>query len=144
MATVKTDTTFEVYLNELDEKDQDTIIRLDQMLTKQFGRDNRNIWEGKFWGGSQQQIIGYGEIPIKGKTDETCFMVGLARQKAYFSLYVNAVEDKTYLAKKYQGQLGKVKVGSSSISFKQFDDIDLPTLEKVFNIAYQQWLEIKQ
>ncbi|MGO3200871.1 MAG: hypothetical protein ACTIJU_00995 [Ruoffia tabacinasalis] len=43
MATVKTDTTFDVYLNELDEKDQDTIIRLDQMLTKQFGRDNRNI-----------------------------------------------------------------------------------------------------
>lgn len=144
MATVKTDTTFEVYLNELDEKDQDTIIRLDQMLTKQFGRDNRNIWEGKFWGGSQQQIIGYGEIPIKGKSDETWFMVGLARQKTYFSLYVNAVEDKTYLAKKYQDQLGKVKVGSSSISFKQFDDIDLPTLEKVFNIAYQQWLEIKQ
>ena len=144
MVTVKTDTTFETYLNELDEKDQETIIRLDQMLTKQFGKDNRNIWEGKFWGGSQQQIVGYGEIPIKGKTDETWFMVGLARQKAYFSLYVNAVEDKTYLAKKYQDQLGKVKVGSSSISFKQFDDIDLPTLEKVFNIAYQQWLEIKQ
>ena len=65
MATVKTDTTFEVYLNELDEKDQDTIIRLDQMLTKQFGRDNRNIWEGKFWGGPQQQIIGYGRNPNK-------------------------------------------------------------------------------
>lgn len=142
MSTKKTDKLYNTYISEVDEKHKDTLIYLDSLLTSKFGGDNRYIWEGPFWGGSDQQIVGYGEIPIKGNTEETWFMIGLARQKNYYSLYINATEDNTYLAKKYGDSLGKVKVGSSSIGFKHLDDINLSTLEKLINIAFEQWLEI--
>ena len=52
-------------------------------------------------------------------------MVGLALQKNYISVYLNAVEDRQYLSEKYGSDLGKVKVGKASLSFASVDDIDL-------------------
>jgi hypothetical protein len=65
-------------------------------------------------------------------------MVGLAIQKNYISIYVNAVEDGQYVSEKYRSKLGKVKAGKSSISFKHLDDLDLDTLQKVVTIARDQ------
>lgn len=98
---------------------------------------NCYMWEGVFWGGSEQRIIGYGNYSYQrsDKTQVEWFIVGLTRQKNYFSVYVNAVEGKMYLAEHYGPQLGKVKVGKSSISFCNRADINLDVLREMVEHA---------
>ena len=95
------------------------------------------LWEGVFWGGSQQQIIGYGNYSYQrsDKKQVEWFTVGLARQKNYFSVYVNAVEDKAYLAEIYRSRLGKVKTGKSNISFRNLADVNLDVLTEMIKHA---------
>ena len=95
------------------------------------------MWEGIFWGGSEQQIIGYGNYSYQrsDKKQVEWFLVGLTRQKNYFSLYVNAVEGKTYLAEIYGPRLGKVKTGKSSISFRNLSDVNLDVLSEMIEHA---------
>ena len=95
------------------------------------------MWEGIFWGGSEQQIIGYGNYSYQrsDKKQVEWFLVGLARQKNYFSLYVNAVEGKTYLAEIYGPRLGKVKTGKSNISFRNLSDVNLDVLSEMIEHA---------
>ena len=95
------------------------------------------MWEGVFWGGSEQQIIGYGNYAYlrSDKKQIEWFLVGLTRQKNYFSVYVNAVEDKVYLAEIYGPRLGKVKTGKSSISFRNLSDVNLDVLSEMIEHA---------
>ena len=99
----------------------------------------RALYEGTFWGGTEQKIIGYGHIvqPRPRGEDVHWFLVGLARQKDHYSLYVNAVADGAYLGQQYKGQLGKVKLGSASIGFKSLDDLDLDVLERLMRRAHE-------
>jgi len=88
------------------------------------------VWEGLFWGGSTQRIIGYGEhhyTRADGK-DVHWFVVGLALQKQYISVYVNAVDGSRYLAEMYAKTLGRVKVGKSSVSFSSLSDVKFEVL----------------
>lgn len=105
------------------------IEKLDREISKIMKGEERVLWTGKFWGGSEQNIIGYGDLSYerKGKAVKW-FKIGLAVQKNYISLYVNAVEDNKYLGQKYGGELGKVKVGASSISFKKLEDVNMSSL----------------
>jgi hypothetical protein len=117
-----------------------SIEHLDKIISEIMVGHSRVLWEGTLWGGTQQEIIGYGDYTInlsRGKKSEW-FMVGLAIQKNYISIYVNAVEDGQYVAEKYRSKLGKVKVGKSSIGFKHLDDLDIDTLQKVVSIARGQ------
>ena len=95
------------------------------------------MWEGVFWGGSEQQIIGYGNYAYQrsDKKQVQWFTVGLTRQKNYFSVYVNAVEEKKYLAEIYGPRLGKVKTGKSSISFRNLSDVNLDVLSEMIEHA---------
>ena len=95
------------------------------------------MWEGVFWSGSEQRIIGYGNYSYQrsDKTQVEWFIVGLTRQKNYFSVYVNAVEGKIYLAELYGPRLGKVKIGKSSISFRSRADINLNVLREMIEHA---------
>jgi hypothetical protein len=101
---------------------------------------SRVLWEGRFWGGSEQSIIGYGDYSYQRSSKETVewFIVGLAPQKNYISIYVNAADGDGYLVKKHAGRLGKVKVGSAAISFKSADDLDLGVPEEVVTLAREQ------
>lgn len=112
------------------------VARLDKEISKIMKGEERVLWTGTFWGGSEQTIIGYGDLTYekKGKKVEW-FKIGLALQKNYISLYVNAVEDNRYLSQKYADQLGKVKVGASSISFKSLDDVNIPKLKEFLSRA---------
>jgi hypothetical protein len=91
------------------------------------------IWRGKMWGGTDQTILGYGHFDYVNSSKEKVewFLIGLANQKAHVSLYVNAVRDKKYLGQVYAERLGKVKLGSASISFKKLLDIDLQVLAEM-------------
>ena len=67
------------------------------------------MWEGRMWGGTDQQIIGYGEFSYTNSKGEEIewFAVGLALQKSYISVYVNAVEDGAYLLQEYRDRLAE-------------------------------------
>lgn len=112
------------------------IEKLDREISRIMKGEERVLWTGKFWGGSEQNIIGYGDLSYerKGKVVKW-FKIGLAVQKNYISLYVNAVEDNKYLGQKYGGELGKVKVGASSISFKKIEDVDMTSLTAMLKKA---------
>ena len=85
---------------------------------------------GRALGGTQQRIIGYGEYRSvsRGGGEVEWFKVGLARQKAHISLYVNAVEDGRYLVQAFADRLGKAKVGSANVAFKRLADLDRDVL----------------
>jgi len=103
---------------------------LDARIAEVMAGLPRTVWEGKFWGGTQQRIIGYGEYHYQGKSgaEGEWFVVGLAAQKQYLSVYVNAAEDGEYLVKRYVGRLGKVKAGSANVTFRRLADVDLDAL----------------
>lgn len=136
----KTDRSPDEFLAELPDDVRDDMTSLDALIAGIFAGHSRVLWEGVFWGGSEQEIVGYGDLVQKqsrGRTVEW-FMVGLALQKNYISIYVNATEDGQYVAEKYKDSLGKVKAGKSSISFKALADVDLDTLTRVLRIAHDQ------
>ena len=90
-----------------------------------------------FWGGTEQTIIGYGDIrqPRPRGDEVEWFLVGLARQKNNFSIYLNAVEDGAYLGKQFADRLGKVKVGAASIGFRHLAAVDLDVLTEMLEYA---------
>ena len=100
----------------------------------------RVIYEGKLWGGTDQNIIGYGKFGYTNSSGKTVewFMVGLAAQKRHISVYINAVDDDGYLVPRYKDRLGKAKVGSASIGFKSLADIDLGVLMELVDMAASQ------
>ena len=120
----------DAYLASLPDPVRDDMTQLDAAISKVMGGLDRALWEGIFWGGSEQRIIGYGHYRYVGrdKKEGDWFIVGLAAQKNYRSVYVSAAEDGVYLVKKYADRLGKAKLGSSVISFKRLADVDLDVL----------------
>jgi hypothetical protein len=125
------DTSVDDYLDTIDDPQiAETMTRLDLILSQAMPDRRRALYEGTFWGGTEQTIIGYGHIVQSRPRGEDVhwFLVGLARQKSHYSLYVNAVADGKYLGQHYEGRLGKVKLGSASIGFKHLEDLDLDVL----------------
>jgi hypothetical protein len=118
------------FIATLPEAVRDDVATLDAQLSRVFTGQERVLWEGPMWGGTEQRIIGYGAYRYEGRSGATgdWFVMGLAAQKAHLSLYVSAAEDGQYLAKRYADRLGKVKVGSANIAFKRLADLDLPVV----------------
>lgn len=98
------------------------------------------LWEGVFWGGSQQRIIGYGDLTFtrSDKQKVEWFSVGLSLQKNYISVYIAATKDGQYLVRQNAKSLGKVKTGASSVSFKKLDDVNLDVLLDMVDESYRQ------
>lgn len=136
----KTTTNIQDFLESVSQEGRADMQALHKIISKAAGDREIIMYEGKFWGGSDQKIIGYGEWSYtrSDKKEVKWFMVGLAKQKNYITVFVNAVEDNEYLAEKYKDELGKkVKVGKSSISFKSLDDVDLRVLEQVVKKGFK-------
>jgi hypothetical protein len=114
-----------------------SLARIDEVITAALPGAARVLWQGVFWGGTEQSIIGYGDIEQPRPRGQVVkwFLIGLARQSKYVSLYVNAAEDQTYLAQAYGRRLGRTKVGSASISFTSVEDIDLQVLDEMVRHA---------
>jgi hypothetical protein len=130
----KSKTTPTQFIESLPEDKKSEIKILDEMITKIMPNNSEKVlWTGKFWGGSDQKIIGYGDYSYvrTGNKKVDWFKVGLAMQKNYITVFVNAVEDREYVAEKYGKDLGKAKIGKSSISFKSLEDIDLEKLKEI-------------
>lgn len=127
------------YLRALPDEVRADMVALDASISDVMAGLPRELYVGKLWGGSDQEIIGYGRMsyPRSGGKDVEWFIVGLAVQKNYLSVYVSAVEGGQYLAERDGPGVGKVKVGKSSISFKRLADIDLDKLATLVTKARQ-------
>ncbi len=111
--------------------------RLDALIADAMPGRSRVLWEGVFWGGTQQRIIGYGDLvqPRPRGGDVRWFVIGLARQKATISVYVNAVAGKRYLLADYAERLGKVKAGSAVLNIRSVADLDLAAFTEMIERA---------
>ncbi|MEA2058296.1 MAG: DUF1801 domain-containing protein, partial [Actinomycetota bacterium] len=136
----KTDKEPSDYIASLPRETRPDVDRLDAAISDVMSGHPKTMWEGRFWGGSDQQIIGYGDYSYERSDGRTVvwFIVGLAQQKQYISVYVNAADETGYLTERYADRLGKAKVGKSSISFTSLDDIHLDVLLDLIAQAEQQ------
>lgn len=82
-------------------------------------------------------MLGYGSFLCKNYKKEMIEWptISLASQKNYISLYICSIDGKEYLAEKHKSELGKVSVGKSCIRFKKIEDLNLPALKKVLQLA---------
>jgi len=121
------------HIDSLPEGVREDIATLDAAIAGAIAGEERVVWEGKFWGGTDQRIIGYGSYHYKGRSgaEGEWFIVGLAVQKNYLSLYVTGAADGTSLAKLYAPRLGKVKAGSANVQFKRAADLDMDVLREL-------------
>jgi Domain of unknown function (DU1801) len=112
---------------------REDIAALDAAIFGVMAGEERVLWEGVFWGGTQQRIIGYGSYRYKGRSgaEDEWFVVGLAVQKNYLSLYVNAADDGGYLSERYASRLGKVKAKRANVQIKRAADVDLDVLREM-------------
>ncbi|HEV7948438.1 MAG TPA: DUF1801 domain-containing protein [Glaciihabitans sp.] len=133
----KTATDPNVYIDSADEEFRADLRQLDAEITAAFSNHDRTMWEGVFWGGTEQRIIGYGSLVQARPRKQSIewFIVGLAAQKQYISLYVNVVEDGHYLAEKLASRLGRVKVGKSVISFRSLAEVNREALSELIAAA---------
>jgi hypothetical protein len=117
----------------LDAQDDPTLSTLDRELRAGLPGRGRALWTGVFWGGTEQSILGYGDIvqPRPRGADVAWFAVGLARQKRHHSLYVNVADGDRYLGQVYADRLGRVRAGAASLSFTDVDDLDLGVLREM-------------
>ena len=128
----------DAFLAGLPDARRDDMVALDQLIRTHLGARERELWEGVFWGGTDQQIIGYARIEQprpKGPAVEW-FLLGLALQKDHLSLYVNAVADGAYLTKKYASRLGTAKVGAAAVTITRLETVDRDGLEAMIAEAF--------
>ena len=93
--------------------------------------------ELKIWKSMGFSILGWGQtnyILSNNKVNQW-FIIGLAAQKQYCSLYIWGIEDNQYLIEKYKNSLGKIKSGKSCINLKSLDEINLCQLKKIVDLA---------
>jgi len=133
----QTKLTPENYINSLPDNRKQIIETLDKIIAPIFDKADRYLLEGKFWGGSEQQILSYGRYSYtrsdKKKVD--WLIIGLANQKGYVSIFVSASDGKQYLIEKYKNDLGKVEAKTSRIKLKKIEDLNLENFAKLIKEA---------
>ena len=125
------------YLASLPDGVREDMTALDAAIAPIFAGHERVLWEGVFWGGSQQRIIGYGDLRQKNSKGGVVewFAVGLAAQKNHLSLYASVADGGKYLVPQYCDRLGKVKCSNANVTFKRLSDLDLPVVVEMVTRA---------
>ena len=83
--------------------------------------------------------IGYGQqtmLLAKGKSREM-FQIGISANSSGISIYLMGIRNKLNLAQQFGLKLGKAKVSSYCIKFKQLSDLDLSVLEEAIRLGIQ-------
>jgi hypothetical protein len=78
----------------------------------------------------QSGMLGYGSYHYRyssGREGDS-FVLGLASNKRYISLYVSAADSRGYVAERYRSKLPKADIGKSCVRFKKLDDVDSDVL----------------
>jgi len=133
----RTEVDVDEFLATLEGERGDAMRALDARIAAAFDGLERVLWEGVFWGGTEQRIVGYGAItqPRPRGADVDWFLVGLAAQQQHVSVYVNAVDDGAYLVKTFAPRLGRVKVGSAAVNITRLDALELDAFDEMIRRA---------
>lgn len=117
-------TTAEEYISLLDEPRKSAILTIHNFIRETVPNLSPFIQSG---------MIGYGKMPYKTKSGITgdWFLIGLASQKNYISLYSCATQHGKYLTETYKDLLGKASIGKSCIRYKKIEDIPWDSLKKL-------------
>ena len=120
------------------------LLELDAHITTAMPRLDRWLWTGRMWGGTDQEIVGYGTIlqPRPRGVDVEWFLIGLAVQQRHLSLYVNVAEDGEYLVRRRAASLGTVKVGAAALTFTGVDALDpdgIPGMLQAVALAHPEF-----
>ncbi len=75
----RSETSPDDFLASLPDDVRDDMVAIDGALAPVFAGDERVLWEGPFWGGTQQHIIGYGSYHYRGRSgaEGEWFVIGL-------------------------------------------------------------------
>lgn len=121
---METAMTIDEYLQSLPAQRRDIIEALHQFISETAPNLKAKMW-GKF--------IGYGHYHYRyesGREGEW-FLIGLANNKSYLSLYICAANDDGYLAERNKDRLGNIKVGKSCIKFRKLEDLNLDVVAEL-------------
>ena len=118
----------ESYLDAVPKDRQDDILFLHKFIQKAVPKLKPHF---------AYNMLGYGSFPYLNYKKEQVEWptISLANQKNYISLYICSIENGKYLAETHKTELGKVSVGKSCIRFKKIDDLNLPALKKILQLA---------
>ena len=107
----------EDYLAQIDEPRRSDIEALDKLIRKEGPNLKRQLAYG---------MLAYGSIRYRSKTgrEGDWFVVALASQKRYISLYVSCATEDGYVAESYRDLLPKADIGKSCVRFKRLSDVD--------------------
>jgi len=112
------------YIEMIPEPRKSDILALDKMILEIAPNLDRKLYNS---------IIGYGSYHYKGKSgrEGEWFVIGLASQKNYISLYICATDGEKYMAEQYIDRLPKASIGKSCVRFKTLSDVDLRVLREL-------------
>jgi len=96
---------------------RDDIVRLDQLIRKLAPELKPIVQSG---------MLAYGPTHLKYASGREVdwFMIGLANQKNYISLYACAADARGYVAERYRDALPKADIGKTCVRFKRLSDLD--------------------
>ena len=96
----KSKATPDAFLAALPDDVREQMQTLDAEITRIMETRTRVLWDGRLWGGSDQRIIGYGDISYRGSSGKTVdwFLVELAAQKNHITVFVGGFGDVASLA----------------------------------------------
>ncbi len=118
------DPAVEAYLDELPGDRQQIVRRVHEAVRTAVPELPVAMWKG---------IIGYGSHHHRYASgrEGDWFVIGLANQKRYVSLYLCAAEGDAYLAEANADRLGRVSVGRSCVRFSKLEHVDLAVVAEL-------------
>jgi hypothetical protein len=124
MFKTTTATTPDEYIEALDEPRRSDVRRLHGLIRRTAPDLEPHIASG---------MLAYGTYHYRYASgrEGDWFPIGLASQKRYISLYVNAAADGQYLAESYRDRLPKADIGRSCVRIRKLADVDLAALESL-------------
>ena len=130
MLDPKTASTPEEYIARLDEPRSGQIRALHDLIRATVPNLEPHIEAG---------MIGYGRYHYRYATgrEGDWFVVGLASNKNYISLYVSGVADGQYVAESYKDRLPRANIGKSCVRFRKMEDLDTNTLRNLLQEGAQ-------
>ena len=86
-------------------------------------------------------MLGYGSFHYRSRSgrEGDWFVIGLASQKRYISLYVCATDGEGYISERYRDRLPKADIGKSCVRFKRLSDVDESVLRELVHEAAERF-----
>ncbi|MFW5720067.1 MAG: DUF1801 domain-containing protein [Candidatus Dojkabacteria bacterium] len=117
-------TTPDEYFEQIDEPRKSHMLKIRELIKSTLPDFEEHIRSG---------MVGYGTYHYKYASgrEGDWFIIGLASNKSYISIYACVSRNGQYIAEKYKDQLPKANIGKSCIRFKTTDDVDLSVIQKI-------------